>query len=459
MASPPNAGLAVPGSKSASRGAQFRPLARPIRPGKSVASIVGVSVERQSPFAPLWKIALAAVLVGISSGISGIAVSLALRGIEHLAYGYNDGSFLSGVIGSDPGRRVLALFTAGAIGGGGWWLLRRFGPAIVSVAASVAGARMPALATLANTGLQVLIVGLGASIGREVAPRELGALLAGWLSDRTGIGARERRVLIACGAGAGLAAVYSVPLGGAVFALEILLSELTIATAMAAIVTSAVASLVAFLILPAGPLYGPLAEFTASPSLVVFAIVAGPVLGAAAVGFNHLTFLAERFRPGNVTILIAMPVIFTAVGLLAIPFPAILGNGQSLGSLAFSGAAPLATFAALAILKLIATIATIGSGAAGGTLTPSLAIGAALGATLGGLWLLVWPGSVVGAFALVASAAFLGVVLRGPLTALVLVLEFTGQGPALLLPMVLAIAGASSVGFVLGRHRRLTGVD
>lgn len=398
------------------------------------------------------------MLVGISSGISGIAVSLALRGIEHLAYGYTEGTFLAGVVSSDPGRRVLALLIAGTVGGFGWWLLRRFAPAIVSVMASVAGARMPALVTLANTSLQIVVVGLGASIGREVAPRELGAMIAGWLSERTGINARERRILIACGAGAGLAAVYNVPLGGAVFALEILLAELSLATAVAAVVTSGIASLMAFLVLPTAPLYAPLAQFSQSPSLVVFAIVAGPFLGAAAAGFIRLCSLAERFRPRNFMILIAMPLVFTAVGLLAVPFPAILGNGQSLGSLAFIGSAPIAILAVLAILKLVATTVTIGSGAAGGTLTPSLAIGAALGATLGGLWMLFWPGSSVGAFALVCAAAFLGAVLRGPLTALVLVLEFTGQGPALMLPMILAIAGASAASFVLGRGNRLAGI-
>ena len=99
------------------------------------------------------------------------------------------------------------------------------------------------------------------------------------------------------------------------------------------------------------------------------------------------------------------------------------------------------------------TLATIGSGAAGGTLTPSLAIGAALGGCLGGAWSMLWPGTPIAAFAFVAAAAFLASSMRAPLTALILLIEFTNQGPALLVPTMLAIAGSVTVGYILGRDR------
>lgn len=147
-------------------------------------------------------------------------MSLALRGIEHLAYNYSVGTFLDGVSQAPPWQRVEVLAIAGVIGGAGWWALRRWGARVVSVQQVVAGTQMPPLSTVINDGLQVIIVGLGASIGREVAPRELGAAFAGWLGEKAGVTSRERRILIACGACAGLAAVYSVPLGGALFAVE-----------------------------------------------------------------------------------------------------------------------------------------------------------------------------------------------------------------------------------------------
>lgn len=407
---------------------------------------------------PLWvlRLLVVTVLVGVGSGISGLVVSLLLHGLEHLAFGYSSGSFLDGVVAASPTRRVLALGIAGVVGAVGWWALRRRARPMVSVEASVAGEPMPRLVTLANAGLQVVIVGLGASIGRELAPRELGALAAGWLSERAGLTARERRILVACGAGAGLAAVYDVPLGGAVFAIEILLAEISLATALPAIATAAIATLVAQLAVPAGPLYT-LPPLSLTPSLLVWSVLAGPVVGFAALGFVAAARSAVIHRaPGN-WILLAMPVAFLAVGFLSIAFPAILGNGRALGQVAFDGGVPLLLMAALFVAKAFATTATIYSGAAGGTLTPSLALGAALGTVLGGAWSLVWPGSPVAAFAFVAAAAFLASSMRAPFTALILVLEFTGQGPALLAPTMIAIAGSVAVTYLF-HHERVAGV-
>ena len=405
-----------------------------------------------------WVIRMVVVtaLVGIGAGIGGLVVSAALHGIEHLAYGYSVGTFLDGIGQAPPGQRVAVLVIAGAIGGVGWWALRRWGAPIVSVEQSIAGRRMPPLSTVVNTGLQVIIVGLGASIGREVAPRELGAAIAGWLSEKAGVTSRERRILVACGAGAGLAAVYNVPLGGALFAVEILLAEISFATALPALATAAIATIVARIDVASTPLYT-MPRFDLSPSLFVWAVLAGPVLGFTALGFVRLVTLMEGIRPRSWGIVVVMPLVFAAVGLIAIPFPEVLGNGRALGQAAFSALMPIGMLAVLAVVKVITTTATIGTGAAGGTLTPSLAIGACLGAALGGVWELAWPGGPVAAFAFVAAAAFLASTMRAPFTAIVLVLEFTNQGPALLVPTLFCVAGAVAVSYLLTRWR-VTGV-
>jgi hypothetical protein len=126
---------------------------------------------------PSWvaRLVVVTALVGVGAGISGLAVTVLLRTIQHFAYGYSEGTFLDSLITSSPSTRVLALSAAGVVGGVGWWALRRWGRPIVPVSESVAGTRMPAFASLANAALQIVIVGLGASIGREMAPRELGA--------------------------------------------------------------------------------------------------------------------------------------------------------------------------------------------------------------------------------------------------------------------------------------------
>jgi CIC family chloride channel protein len=412
-----------------------------------------------APVTPSWvaRLVVVTALVGVGSGIGGLAVSLLLHLVQHFAYGYSEGTFLDGLIKSTPTTPVVALCVAGVIGGVGWWALRRWGAPIVSVTRSVSGEKMPVLPTLANAALQIVIVGLGASIGREMAPRELGALCAGWLSERAGVSARERRILVACGAGAGLAAVYNVPLGGAVFTLEILLAELSFATVLPALASSAIATLVARVVVPTTPLYT-VPHFTQTPSLLVWSVVAGPVIGVAAIGFVRLAKAAEKRRPTGWRILIVMPLVFAAVGLASLALPAILGNGRSLGQIALDAALPIGFIAILLVGKVVATIATIASGAAGGTLTPSFAIGAGLGAVSGELWAALWPGAPPAAFALIGAAAFLAASMRAPLTALVLVLELTNQGPALVIPLMIAVAGAVVIEYLLGR-RRFLGVD
>ena len=171
------------------------------------------------------------VMVGIGSGLGGMAFGLLLRLVQHLAYGYSihsvisRESFLQGVSASSPVRRLLVLCVCGVVAGAGWWAVYRFGSSLVSVSKAVGGngVRMPFLTTLSHDLLQIVTVALGSPLGREVAPRELGAVLATWLSSRAALSPENSRTMIACGAGAGLAAVYNVPLAGALFTLEVLL--------------------------------------------------------------------------------------------------------------------------------------------------------------------------------------------------------------------------------------------
>jgi len=405
----------------------------------------------------LARLAIVSLLVGVGAGVAGLLVTAFLHAIQHVAYGYSEGTFLDGLRQASPATRVIALTVAGLIGALGWWALRRWARSFVSIEQSVSGSRMPTFVTLVNAALQVVIVGLGASIGRELAPRELGALVAGWLSERAGLSSRERRILVACGAGAGLAAVYNVPLAGAVFAIEILLAEVSISTVGLALGTAGIATLVARIVVPATPLYD-VPQFTLSASMVAWSVIVGPLMGLGALGFVRFANRAREWRPKARGILLVMPATFAAVGAVSLAFPEILGNGRVLGQIAFDAVDPLSLLAALVVLKVVVTVGTIGSGAAGGTLTPSLAIGAALGALAGAAWDVVWPGVPVGAFALIGAAAFLSSSMRAPLTALVLVIEFTDQGPSILVPMILAVVGSVAASSVL-RDRRLTGVD
>jgi CIC family chloride channel protein len=410
-----------------------------------------------------FRLAVVTALVGVAGGIAGVAVWLALQLIQFVAFGAPFGGHLEAADAPSGWNRFLALAAAGVLTGVAWWALRRWARPVVSVAAAVSGKRMPAFATIANAGVQILAVGLGASIGKEVAPRELGAWFSQRITARAGLTERETKILVACGAAAGLAAVYDVPLGGALFAVEVLLGEITFATALPAFATSAIAAGVARLVIPDEVLYD-VPAMHLSPSLLVWALVVGPVLGFAGVGFVKLTNRLQGIAPKGWRLLVVLPVVFAMVGLIAVPFPQILGNGRALGLVAMNaslddptvnGLAPIVLLLALGVLRTITTSATIGAGAVGGTLTPSIAVGSAIGGGLGGLWLLLWPadGPGLAAFAFVGAAAFLATTMRAPFTALVLVVEFTQEGTDILVPSILAVSGSVAVSYVLARRR------
>ena len=265
---------------------------------------------------------------------------------------------------------------------------------------------MPLLSTICHDLLQIITVALGSPLGREVAPRELGAVLATTVSDRAGLDAEKRRIMIACGAGAGLAAVYNVPLGGALFTLEVLLGSLGLSALIPALATSVIAAMVAWIGLGNVTQYS-VPHFVASPSLIVWSAVSGPVFGFSAHWFVRAAGAVRARAPRDWRLLVWSALVFPAIGLLAIPFPQLLGNGKGLAQAGFDSDLGVALAATLFMLKLLVTLGALRAGAAGGLLTPGLALGGLLGCVLGGLWNHARLSVPFGAFAIVGSAAFL----------------------------------------------------
>jgi H+/Cl- antiporter ClcA len=396
-------------------------------------------------------VAIVIVLTGVAAGLSAMLLGLLLHFIQHLAYGYSldavvsPESFLQGVTAAPPIRRVAALSICGAAAGIGWWAVYRFGQPLVSIKAAVGkdvpGPRMPFFATIAHVLLQIVTVALGSPLGREVAPREISAVLATWLSSRAGLTAEERRILIACGAGAGLAAIYNVPLGGTVFILEVLLGTFAPRALVPAIVTSVVATMVAWIGLGDVPQYI-VPQLEISPSLVGWSIVAGPVFGIAAYGFRALTRAAAAHTPQGWHRVPWCLAVFLGVGLLAALFPQLPGNGKGPSQLGFDGDLGVELAVSLLALKALAITASIRAGAAGGVLTPSLTLGALLATILGYLWNLVFPSVPTAAFAVVGAAAFLASSMNMPLTAIALIIEFTRVGHDVWVPIFVAVAAS-----------------
>jgi H+/Cl- antiporter ClcA len=259
-------------------------------------------------------------------------------------------------------------------------------------------------------------------------------------------------LLIACGAGAGVGAVYNVPFAGALFAAELYLGSITLRTVLPAFVTAAIATAVGWIALPMRPVYHmPLLGYP-SGALLVWALLAGPVIGVAGAGWVKLVGWANDRRPRDRGLVVQPLLAFTVLGLLAIQYPLLLGNGRDLAQFAFTGDGALGTLAALALLKPLVTSLCLRSGAIGGLFTPTMSAGAAMGAFLGLAWTHLWPGTPVASYAIVGSAAMLGAGMRTPVAAIAFAVELTNSVNPVILAMILALGGAMLVARLIERR-------
>lgn len=376
------------------------------------------------------------MLTAVAGAVSGIAVWLVLHGVQFVIYCTTETAEHPSLDDTSPLARFLALTVTGIVVAVGWWAIRTYARPVVSVAKAVAGERMPWFATSIHVLLQLVSVGAGASIGREVAPREWGAAWGGQISDWFRLDEKDRRILVACGAAAGLSAVYDIPIAGTIFALEVLLVELRAVTVIAAIVTCAGAAYLAQVVIPRGPLYVQRAAHATDATLPA-AIVLALVLGLLGTGFARVTEWFEKHRPKGKNQLWTIPLAYTAVGAIGAFLPEVLGNGRAAAHVGFHGA-PVLILLLIGLAKMLTTGGTLASGAAGGTLTPSVAIGSTLGAAGGWALGLVLPGLDPLACALIGATAFLTATMAAPLTALALVIEFTGSGYPMFAPLLVA---------------------
>jgi len=355
--------------------------------------------------------------------------------------------FQAAVEASSGTRRVVVLLLAGVLGGVGWYLLRRWttGRSEVDEALWDGDGRLAVKRSLGTSVLSEVVIGMGASIGREAAPKLLGGVSGSVFADKLGLSTAQRKLLVACGPGAGLAAVYNVPLGGALFTAEILLGSLALPVVLPALVCAFIATLVGWLYLPDVATYLSVPSYSFSATIAVWSVLAGLVIGVVSAGYVRLIGWVAHHRAQGLVALGAPLLAFGALGLISLAYPQLLGNGKDMAHLVFLGNGTIGLLLALAVLKPLVTAACLGAGASGGLFTPVMSTGAVLGGALGLGWSQLWPGSPVGAFAMIGAAAMIGASMQAPLAALVLVLELTHNGFELMIPMITATAVATVV--------------
>jgi chloride channel protein, CIC family len=378
-------------------------------------------------------------LIGGSTGLGAGALTRLLEVVQALAWHGSATNILEAGMHAGALRHIVVLVAAGLLTAFGQFLLKHLssGNGIDTTAAIwfYAG-RMPALRTLGSAVLSIFVVAMGASMGREGAPKQAGAVFANLFADVEDLSDEQRRLLVACGAGAGMGAAYGVPLGGALFALEVMRGKLALRFVLPALFTSLIATAVSWLMVPDEPTYL-IPSFPVSASVIFWVLLVAPIFAFASVLYVRLVRWADQNKPRGWQRLLAPVAVLTLAGIASIWFPGILGNGKDISQEIFANHVAFQMLIALLLLKPLATVMCIRSGVPGGLFTPSLTFGALLGAALGHMWSLLWPGVPAGLFALLGAGAVLAATTQGPISAVVLIMELTGRDRSFVLPLLL----------------------
>ncbi|MGV0642429.1 chloride channel protein [Mycolicibacterium sp. XJ2546] len=397
----------------------------------------------------------AIVVVGLLAGLAGAATTLLLHGVEHLTYHYSFGALLTGVGGSSPVRRALGPTVGGALAGFGWWLLRRRADVPPLSTAITAPRRLPRWPLSIDAALQVLLVGSGASLGREGAPRQFAAALSDFGTARLALTSRDREILLICAAGAGLGAVYSVPLGGALFAARVLLGTWHPRVVGTALITSSIAVAVA----------SPVTHFEhaltwpdddLSYLFVFLALAISPLAAAVGLAFDRIMAVARPHQQLRSWLLIpSIAAAGLAIGICSIWWPELPGNGRSILTVSINSSLTLGSAAVILLLKPLLTALFLRAGAVGGMLTPALATGAAAGSVVVlGLNGLAGTNIDAPAVSLTCAAGVLAITQRAPGFAALFVWELAH--PPYWLLVVFAVAAYAAHALRLLRERHAT---
>lgn len=308
-----------------------------------------------------------------------------------------------------------------------------------------------------------LSIGSGAAVGREGPIIQIGAALGSAFSQYIGLSTWQKITLLSAGAGAGIAATFNTPLGGVLFALEILLPEVSNRTFLPVVVATGAATTIGRILIGPDPAFTvPDVQFSLANSLapgeILSFVLLGLLCGIAAWAFIRLLVIMEDGfpkLPGNeyTQNIIGMGII----GLMMVGLTRAFGHSyvdgvgyaviQSIFDQTMTGVGLLAL---LFVLKMLATTISLGCGASGGIFSPSLFLGATLGSGFASAMSLLLPhsGLTLPSAAIIGMAAMVGASTGGVMTAIVMVFEMT-RDYAIIVPVIVAVALAAGVRRVL----------
>jgi CIC family chloride channel protein len=374
--------------------------------------------------------------VGVIGGLVNLFFYYATEGVSRLIL-RRPGELYEIAKTLPPWQRVVTPTLGGLFAGLVlFWGLRLVGPQRSSnlLEVVVAGdGRLPFRSAIIKFFSSLITIGSGGSIGREGGITQLSATFASKWGQLAKWHPYRLRLLVGCGAASGIAAAYNAPISGAVFAALIVLGNFSMNLFAPLVFASVVATMVSRSFFEFPPWYTvPPFDFTSVTQLPWFVLL-GLLTGAIGASFLKLLNRSEEmFKRLEAPIYIRLALGGLFVGLLALQFPGVWGNGYAITNRILQGDYPgqlagLLFLAGLFLAKLIATLATVGSGAVGGVFTPTLFLGASVGATFGlGLRELhAGTDLPIATFGVVGMGSMLAATTGSPLLAMIMIFEIS----------------------------------
>ena len=387
-----------------------------------------------------------AIIIGIAAGFGAVLIRELVHFIARFCFGSGK-TILEGIANTPWYYILLIPFVGGLI----------VGPVTHFIAPEAKGHGVPEVmkAVLLRGGIirpivafvkaitSAITIGTGGSVGNEGPIVQIGATIGSSIGQFFRIPSKRMKILVGCGAAAGIAAAFNVPVAGALFAIEVILLDFTITSFSPIIISAGIATAISRYFV------GDFAEFQVPPVImqsnyeIFLFFVLGLLCGLVSFLMIKALYFFEDFFDEKIKIPVYLkPAIGgLLVGLIGILFPQIMGVGNDTIEIAINNGLIWYIALALVFIKILGTSLTLGSGGSGGVLSPALFIGAMLGAFYGYLLNKFFPGQVAlpGVYALVAMGGLIAGIVRAPLTAIIIVFELTKQTTAIIPLMIVSI--------------------
>jgi chloride channel protein, CIC family len=418
-------------------------------------SAPGGDIESANDRGSLLALALLSLIVGVGAGLAGAAFRLALEYADrerNALIAWAHGGQLAGFV-------LVTAFVAAAAALAAW-LVRRFSPAAsgsgISHVEAVLKGELPEtsfrLIPIKFIG-GLLAIGSGFALGREGPSVQMGASIGTLVGKTFRRNWPDCRVLLAAGAGAGLATAFNAPIAGAIFVLEELVGRFEHRIATAALGASATAIVVARMLLVDAPDFHVDVLAYASAETRPLYFVLGAVVGLFAILYNRVLLgtIAITDRLDRWPAELRAALIGATIGMIAWFAPGLVGGGDAITQHTLTSTDALAVVPLVFLLRFALGTVSYAARTPGGLFAPMLVLGAQIGLLFGVLCQHAFPNLHIQpeGFAVVGMAALLTGVVRAPLTSIVLVVEMTAS-VRILLPMLGACFAAMLVPTLLG---------